>query len=211
MFPTTSVIASEEEAVYTNMQLVLNPAMIGCVQGETTLSELADIETLDRLYRSRLLRFVAYTTGDQDLAETIVQDCLLKAYNARESFRGDCSVSTWLTRIAINMVRDHRRSRKIQFWHKVSKTAPNLDEISLVLPSAGSSPESQLLAHERAKQVAVALESLSVNQRSIFLMRFIEEMELQEISTATGMHLNTVKTHLHRAVKAVRLKLGGKP
>jgi RNA polymerase sigma-70 factor (ECF subfamily) len=41
-------------------------------------------------------------------------------------------------------------------------------------------------------------------------MRFIEEMELQDICQATGMRISTVKTHLHRAVKAVRLKLGGR-
>jgi RNA polymerase sigma-70 factor (ECF subfamily) len=40
-------------------------------------------------------------------------------------------------------------------------------------------------------------------------MRFIEEMDIQEICQATGMQVSTVKTHLHRAVKAVRLKLGG--
>ncbi len=73
------------------MQLVLDPDMIPCVTGEAALTELYDIEALDRVYRSRLLRFVAYSTGDQDLAETIVQDCLLKAYNSRESFRGDCA------------------------------------------------------------------------------------------------------------------------
>ena len=66
-----------------------------------------------------------------------------------------------------------------------------------------------MLAQERAQQVASALESLSTNQRTIFLMRFIEEMDLQEICEATGMQISTVKTHLHRAVKAVRLKLGG--
>ncbi len=66
-----------------------------------------------------------------------------------------------------------------------------------------------MLARERAQQVSAALETLSVNQRTIFLMRFIEEMEIQEICQATGMQLSTVKTHLHRAVKAVRIKLGG--
>ena len=66
-----------------------------------------------------------------------------------------------------------------------------------------------MLARERAQQVSAALESLSVNQRTIFLMRFIDEMEIQEICQATGMQLSTVKTHLHRAVKAVRLKLRG--
>jgi len=191
------------------MQLILNPDMIGCVTGEPTLTELDDIEALDRIYRSRLLRFVAYSTGDQDLAETIVQDCLLKAYNGRGSFRGDCSVYTWLAHIATNLIRDHQRSRKFQFWRRVHKTAPDLNELSSVLPGPGSSPESQMLAREKAQQVTAALEMLSVNQRTIFLMRFIEEMDLQEICQATGMQMSTVKTHLHRAVKAVRLKIGG--
>ena len=88
------------------MQLALDPDMICCVTGEPTLTELDNIEALDRVYRSRLLRFVAYSTGDQDLAETIVQDCLLKAYNARASFRGDCAVYTWLAHIATNLMRD---------------------------------------------------------------------------------------------------------
>jgi RNA polymerase sigma-70 factor (ECF subfamily) len=192
------------------MQLALNPAIIGCVPGEPTLTELDDIDALDRIYRPRLLRFVAYSIGDQDLAETIVQDCLLKAYNARASFRGDCAVSTWLTHIATNLIRDHQRTRKFQFWRRVAKTAPDLTEMSHLLPSRESSPETQILAHERAQQVSAALETLSLKQRTVFLMRFIEEMELDEISQATGMQINTVKTHLHRAVKAVRLKVGGR-
>lgn len=191
------------------MQLAYEPAIIGCVTGEPALTELDDIEALDRIYRSRLLRFVAYSTGDQDLAESIVQDCLLKAYRGRESFRGDCSVYTWLAHIATNLIRDHQRTRKFQFWRKVQRTAPDLAELSGFLPSRESSPERQMLARERAQQVTTALESLSVNQRTIFLMRFIEEMELQEICQATGMQISTVKTHLHRAVKAVRAKVGG--
>ena len=191
------------------MQCALNPAIIGCVPGEATLTELDDIEALDRIYRARLLRFIACATGDQDLAETIVQDALLKAYNGRDSFRGDCSVYTWLAHIATNLMRDHQRTRKFQFWRRLQKTSPDLSEISGLLPSRESSPESQLLARERARQVSLALETLSVNQRTIFLMRFIDEMDLDEICQATGMHNSTVKTHLHRAVKAVRTKLGG--
>ena len=191
------------------MQFALNPAIIGCVPGDATLTELDDIEALDRIYRARLLRFVAYATGDQDLAETIVQDALLKAYNGRDSFRGDCSVYTWLAHIATNLMRDHQRTRKFQFWRRLQKTSPDLSEISSLLPSHETSPENQLLARERAQQVSTALESLSPNQRTIFLMRFIEEMDIDEICQATGMHNSTVKTHLHRAVKAVRSKLGG--
>ena len=76
-----------------------------------------------------------------------------------------------------------------------------------ILPSRESSPETQILARERAQQVSAALQDLSHKQRTVFLMRFIEEMDLPEIAEATGMQVNTVKTHLHRAVKAVRIKL----
>jgi RNA polymerase sigma-70 factor, ECF subfamily len=192
------------------MQLALDTDIICCVTAEPALTELNDIEALDRIYRSRLLRFVAYSTNDVDLAETIVQDTLLKAYNARESFRGDCNVYTWLAHIALNLVRDRQRTQKFKFWRNVQKTAPDMSEMSSLLPSSQSSPETQILARERAKQVTVALETLSINQRTVFLMRFIEEMDLQEICQSTGMQLSTVKTHLHRAVKAVRLKLGGR-
>jgi len=61
---------------------------------------------------------------------------------------------------------------------------------------------------ERVAHVAKALQDLSFNQRTIFLMRFQEGMDLQEISLATGISVNTVKTHLLRAVKAVREKIG---
>ena len=197
--------------VYLGMQIAGHPAMIGCVPGETAASELDNIEELDRLYRSRLLRYVAFATGDQDLADSVVQDCLLKAYNARASFRGDCSVSTWLTHIATNLIRDHQRTRKFQFWRQVHKTAPDLTEVRRTVPSRESSPERQLLARERALQVDAALQLLSEKQRTVFIMRFIEEMELQEICQATGMQINTVKTHLHRAVKAVRARVEETP
>jgi RNA polymerase sigma-70 factor, ECF subfamily len=76
------------------------------------------------------------------------------------------------------------------------------------LPSQASTPEKDLLRQERAAQVAKALESLSFNQRTIFLMHFQEGMNIPEISSAIDMSANTVKTHLHRAVKAVREKIG---
>src|ERR1017187_10352619 len=68
--------------------------------------------------------------------------------------------------IATNLVRDRQRTRKFQFWRRVQKTAPDLSELSSLLPSGESSPESQILAREQAQQVSVALESLSTNQRT---------------------------------------------
>ena len=174
------------------------------------ISELDDIDALVRTHRARLLRFVAYSTGDLDLAETITQDALLRAYNGREKFRGECSVNTWLTGIAINVLRDHQRTGRYKFWKKVKTTAIDVHEIASFIPAEGSSPEGQLLAKEKVKHLSQVLETLSYNQRTIFLMKFSEEMPVADISEVLGMPVTTVKTHLHRALKAVRSQLGAK-
>jgi len=175
---------------------------------ERALAELDDIDQLVQQHRARLLRFVAFSIGDLDIAESIVQDCFLKAYNARENFRGECSVQTWLNRIAMNLILDHQRTRKFRFWRSVRKTALDIAEIAPILSSGANTPEKDLLVRERVAQVLKALEAVSLNQRAIFLMHFQEEMGLREISLATDMSINTVKTHLHRAMKAVREKIG---
>ncbi len=175
---------------------------------ERAASELDDIDQLVHRYRARLLRFVAFSIGDPDLAQSIVQDCFMKAYNARESFRGECSVQTWLNRIALNMILDYQRTQKFRFWRSFRKTALDITEIASTLPSSANTPEKTLLMRERVAQVVKALEAVSFNQRTIFLMHFQEEMGIQEISLATDMSVNTVKTHLNRAMKAVREKIG---
>ena len=172
-----------------------------------TGTELDDIDTLVRTYRPRLLRFVAFAIGDADLAESITQDCFLKAYNSRANFRGDCSVNTWLTSIALNLIRDHQRLQKFRFWRQARATAIDITDAASFLPSNESSPESRVLVREQALQVQAALAKLSPNQRTVFLMRFAEEMDLAEIATATRMPINTVKTHLHRALKSVRAQV----
>lgn len=172
------------------------------------ISELDDIDELVRKHRARLIRFVAHSTGDPDLAETIAQDTLLRAYNGRESFRGACSVSTWLTGIAINVLRDHQRTGKYKFWRKVKTTAIDAHEMASFIPSQGSSPEAQLLAREKVRRLTEVLKTLSPNQRTVFLMKFSEEMPVADISEVLGMPVATVRTHLHRALTAVRGRLG---
>lgn len=161
-----------------------------------------------RRYRARIIRFVAFSTGDTDLAETIAQDTLLRAYNGRETFRGECSVGTWLTSIAVNLLHNHQRTERYKFWKRVKTTAIDVQEMASYLPSSGSGPEAQLQAKEKVEQLAGVLTMLSYNQRAVFLMKFTQEMEVAEIGEAMGMGINTVRTHLHRALTAVRSQLG---
>jgi RNA polymerase sigma-70 factor (ECF subfamily) len=176
--------------------------------GECPISELDDIDALIRSYKPKVFRFVAFSVADRDAAESITQDCFLKAHLTRDQFRGDCSTSTWLMRIAFNLVRDHTKSRKFRFWRHAAATAVDAHDVSQHLASPASSAEAQLIAKERVEMVQQALQELSDKQRSVFVMRFVEEMDLPDIAAVTGMSLPTVKTHLYRAVGAICARLG---
>jgi len=162
-------------------------------------------------HRAQIFRFLLASTRDADLAETLTQDCFLKAHRNWASFRGESSAMTWLMRIAINLQKDHWRNRRMQFWRKTQANAVDLSEASEWLPSGERSAEQQLLAQERVRQVGKAVAGLSERQRTVFLLRYVEEAELSEIARATGLSEGTVKAHLSRAVAKVRAELGGKP
>ena len=179
------------------------------IERERVIPELDDIDGLVTQYRARLLRFVLLSVADEDLAASIVQDTFLRAWTARSSFRGDCTVKSWLTSIALNLIRDHYRIRKLQFWRRMRSQSIDIFEAAGFLLAAGSSPEAQLLAREQARQITAALQDLSPNQRTVFLLRFQEEMEVSEIAAVMKMPVNTVKTHLHRAVRVIRGRFGG--
>lgn len=159
--------------------------------------------------RPQIYRFLLASTRDPDLAETLTQDCFLKAHRNWSSFRGESTVLTWLMRIAINLEKDHWRNRRMQFWRQTRTNAVDLDEASEWLPSGERTAEQQLLAREQLKKVWKAVDRLSKRQRAVFLLRYVEEQELSEIAKATGLSEGTVKAHLSRAVARVRAEVGG--
>ncbi len=167
-------------------------------------TELDDIDALWAAYRGRIYRYVLLSLRDPDLAESITVDCFLKAYGHRQDFRGDCSVATWLTRIATNLIRDTARSRRFQFWRAASATAVDASEIADRLRAPGLTPEASFVLKEEVRGLWHAVDKLSPKQRGVFLLRFVEEMELSEIAAAMNLNLGTVKSHLHRALAAVR-------
>lgn len=161
-------------------------------------------------HRPQIFRFLLASTRDVDLAETLTQECLLKAYRNWHGFRGESSVLTWLMRIAINVQKDNWRNRRLQFWRQTRTNGVDADEASEWLPSRDSSPEQQLLAKERVQKVWMAVKGLSGRQRTVFLLRYVEEMEIAEIAASTGLSEGTVKAHLSRALGRVRTELGGR-
>jgi RNA polymerase sigma-70 factor (ECF subfamily) len=88
----------------------------------------------------------------------------------------------------------------------VSETAVDISDVSAHIPHRDSSLESRLIASEQMTLVWDSVAQLSARQKSIFMMRFVEEMELAEIASVTGLPISTVKTHLYRALATIRAR-----
>jgi len=157
--------------------------------------------------RPQIFRFLLASLRDVDLAETLTQECLLRGYRSWSSFRGDSSVKTWLMNIAVNLQKDHWRSSRLRFWTRLKSHSDHLDDVSEWLPSSQSSPEACVSAREQVALVWKVVRVLPERQRTIFLLRFVEDLNAREIAEATGMALGTVKAHLHRGLTRVRAEL----
>jgi RNA polymerase sigma-70 factor (ECF subfamily) len=168
-----------------------------------------EFEQLVRLHQRRIYRVLLTLVRDQDLADNLTQECFLRAYQKRGSFRGEASVETWLIRIAINLARDHARNRRWQFWRSLFQRAPQTEAETPILeaPDPSPSPERVILAREQLSAIGSILERLSSQQRTVFSLRFFEELSLEEIAQAMELEVGTVKAHLFRAVSAVRKRM----
>lgn len=173
---------------------------------QSVATPLDDMDSIVAMYEQRIFRFHLVSIRDRDVAQSLTQDTFLRAWNARSSFRGDCAISTWLMRIALNLVRDHTRTDRFRFWKRVSETAVDVSDISSHVPHRDSSLESRLIAHEQLTLVWESVAQLSERQRNVFLLRFLDELELSEIAAITGLPVSTVKTHLYRALATIRAR-----
>ena len=180
--------------------------------GEVHEATAGDFDALVRIHRARVLRFIFASVRDRETAENLTQDCFLRAYKARVGFRGDSSVGTWLMGIAANLVRSHEGSSRLKFWRRAlrSDRDGSIDSLAWI-PDGQLSPEAIAAAREQVSAIWKVVARLPERQRTVFLLRFVEDMELLEISAVTGMKEGTVKTHLFRALKTVRSAIEENP
>jgi len=180
------------------------------VAGEPYGDPLEDFDSLVEQHRPRIFRFLLASLRDRETAENLTQDCLIRAYKARHQFRGASSVGTWFMQIAANLLRDHESSGRLKFWRRTLH--PALDPTDLVdsIPDRQQSPEALALVREQVAAIWSAASRLPARQRTVFLLRFVEDMEILEIAEVTGMKEGTVKAHLFRALHSVRTRLEGR-
>ena len=139
---------------------------------------------------------------DPQEAEDVAQEAFIQAYRALPTFRGDGAFGAWLGRIASRMAYARlKRPTELQ-------ADPTREDGWLVDVGEGIDPQRAILDGERRAEVQRAISSLPEHQRRIVEMRFYGGMSLEEISSATGAPLGTVKSRLHRALAALRGRLG---
>lgn len=165
---------------------------------------LQDFDQVVQLYRPSIFRYLFASLRDRDAAETLTQECFLRAYQSREQFRAESAVKTWLMRIAVNLIRDRARNRRIQFWRRTQTSSADAQEAIDRLAHPERSPEAQALFNEQVRAVWRITERLPERQRAVFLLRFVEEMDLLEIAEVLRTTEGTVKKHLFRAMQAIR-------
>ena len=173
---------------------------------EAHATPLDDLESVVAQYQPRVFRFLLAQLRDRDAAETLTQETFLRAWNARGSFREDCSLATWLIRIALNLARDHTRTGRFRFWKHVASNAVDVADVAASVPNRDGSAESHLIAQEQVSLIWETVANLSSRQRTVFLLRFLEEMDIPDIASLTGLPLVTVKSHLYRALNVIRTR-----
>ena len=182
---------------------------------ETEESQIAtglrrrDPEVLDALieqYQHRLLRYLAHMTHNQATAEDLFQETWIRVLEKGHQYDGKSRFSTWLMTIAHNVAIDHLRKR----------TPASLDEmrdpedgVPFEPVAGGLTPFDNAAASEDKARIQAALEQLAPIFREVLVLRFQEQMKLEEIAKLVGIPLATVKTRLYRGVQALRPALMG--
>ena len=152
------------------------------------------------IYQLDVTRLAYRIIGWQDgLVEDIVQEVFLAALRNRTKFRQQSSLKTWLMRITVNKCRSVRRKRLLRL-KLLSNTAA---ETKLDAKTAGQN----LIDRERSAQVHRAVGRLPRRLREVTVLRYLEEMALDEIAEVLGISHNAVEVRLSRARKQLKSKL----
>ena len=164
-----------------------------------------DPELLDRLielYQHRLLRYLLFLTGKREVAEDLFQETWMRVLLRGGQYNGKARFDTWLFTIARNLVIDLSRKRTMASLDEMSEGGE--DERPFEIAMDGPSPLDQFRSREDSAEVAEVLLRLEPNYREVLVLRFHEEMSLDEIAKVTCAPLSTVKSRLYRGLAALK-------
>jgi len=175
----------------------------GELVGRVLAGDVALFEVLMRRHNQRVYRAVRSIVRNEGEVEDLMQQAWLRAYTRLPSFAGASAFSTWLLRIAVNealgRLRRRRRSPSVEAAQELEERAG----------PATSDPEVQTVARETLALIEVAVDRLPETQRTVYMLRDVEELSTRECASALGISEEAVKIRLHRARSALRDTLSG--
>jgi RNA polymerase sigma-70 factor, ECF subfamily len=155
--------------------------------------ESFDLQEMVDSHGDRLLRSACLLCGDETEAQDLVQETLVQALKSAPRFRGDSSVYTWLHGILLNLCRRHFRKQKRLLY----------EEEHVLKATFQPSPADDADRDFRANGVAMAIQKLSPEHREVIVLRYYENLKIEEISRHAGVSKGTVKSRLHYAVRSL--------
>jgi RNA polymerase sigma-70 factor (ECF subfamily) len=164
-----------------------------------------DTVLLDQLieqYQHRLLRYLLFLTGRRETAEDLFQETWMRVLLRGAQYNGKARFDTWLFTIARNLVIDLSRKRTMASLDEMSEGGE--DERPFEIAIDGPSPLDQFRSREDSAEVAEVLLKLEPSYREVLVLRFHEEMSLEEIAKMTKAPLSTVKSRLYRGLAALK-------
>jgi RNA polymerase sigma-70 factor, ECF subfamily len=170
----------------------------------------AAVQLIMQRHNRRLYRVARSVLNDDAEAEDVVQETYFRAFTHLDGFRGDAQLSTWLTRIALNEALGRLRRRRITVSLKDIDAINDQGEARVIyLPAArqDSDPEAAAARSEVRRLLEHAVDQLPASFRTVFVLRDIEEMSIEETASQLGLRPETVKTRLHRARRLLRQSL----
>lgn len=153
----------------------------------------------------RLYRLARGILRNDSEAEDVVQETYVRAFTHLKDFRGDSSIATWLSRIAMNEALGRlRRRRPGVEWSSLPEGTLEAQIIQFPLSSAADDPEKSMAQREIQHVVERAIDELPEAFRLVFITRVIEGMNVEETAEILRLKPETVKTRLHRARAMLR-------
>ena len=167
-----------------------------------------DPQLLDRLieqYQHRLYRYLLFLTGDRALAEDLFQETWIRVLERGHQYNAKSKFDSWLFAIARNLVIDVSRRKKMRSLEELADPESNRPYEP---PDERSSSVLQLLvARENQQAVQISLLKIPAYYREVLLLRFHEELGLEEIAAVLSTPLSTVKSRLYRGLEALKSAL----
>ena len=170
-----------------------------------------DAGLLDELivrYQHRLLRYLLYLTSNREMAEDLFQEVWMRVMMRGAQFNGQARFDPWLFTIARNLVIDQRRKRTMSSLDELIEGKSEDDRpMAFEVADGEPTPFDRFSNLEDRHRIAGALMELDTLYREVLVLRFHEELSLEEISKVTRSPLSTVKSRLYRGMAAIKPKL----